>query len=175
MKTTELINYIYESVGDMEALAATLLQMAQFADSRATQLGVIDKSGKWSIGMMVGADPVLLQEYVTHYAEDDPRMAFSRRNPGRLAACHQIVDPDSFDRSPLVNDLLAKGPARFAMAAMARVAPRSCGALVYDACSTRRSLRPCPAQSCRPSPSARPASHQPSHSAWTIGVSPDLL
>ncbi len=124
METVDLVGQIYESIGDSEALEKTLIQIAQFADSRATQLGVIDKMGNWPIAMMVGMDPNVLQAYIKQYAVDDPRMVFSRRNPGRLVACHQILnDPVAFDSSSLVNDLLEKAEARFAMAAMLPIDP----------------------------------------------------
>ena len=118
METTDLIGQIYESVGDSEALTETLLHIGQLTESRATQLGVIDKTGSWAIATIVGLDQAVLDAYVKDYAADDPRMAWSMRNPGRLAACHQIIDRAMLDRSALMNDLLEKHEARFAMAAL---------------------------------------------------------
>jgi DNA-binding CsgD family transcriptional regulator len=119
MDATDLIAQFYESIGDSEALANTLMQLTHATRSRGTQLGVVDKTGSWNIGVVVGLAPWMLPAYIEHFAADDPRMAYSNRNPGRLAACHQIVgDETEFERSALVNELLEKNEARFAMAAM---------------------------------------------------------
>ena len=124
METADLVGQIYESVGDSEALAATLVQITEFGDSRGTQLALIDKTGRWAMAKVVGFDPALLEAYVAHYAADDPRMAFTRRNPGLLVACHQAVgDQAAFERSPLVNELLNRDEARFAMASMIPIGP----------------------------------------------------
>jgi DNA-binding CsgD family transcriptional regulator len=48
----------------------------------------------------------LLREYDSQYMSDDPRIKGAMRNLGTSVACTDIVDHETFDKSPLVRDLL---------------------------------------------------------------------
>jgi DNA-binding CsgD family transcriptional regulator len=116
MEAADLIGQIYESVGDPDAFARTLIRVAQLAHSPGAQFGLVDRAGRWVRSAVVGLDQSQLPLYVNHYAADDPRRPYFNKHPGQWIFSQQaIVDPVSFEHSALVNEFLDKNDARHAM------------------------------------------------------------
>ena len=111
-----LIPQIYESIGNAEALARTIAQVARLTGSQGAQFGVLDGAGRWIQATIVGFDPVDLGTYVAFYMADDPRLAHWVRHPGELITGESVIpDLAVFKRSALVNEFLDKHEARFSM------------------------------------------------------------
>ena len=65
---------------------------------------------------VVGIDPAALQLYLKNFAAEDPRLPYYNQHPGQLFFCQQAIrDPAAFERSALVNEVLNKNDARFAL------------------------------------------------------------
>jgi|GEM_PF-3698252 len=47
-----------------------------------------------------------IEDYIQVYADGDPRVAGAADRSGRMVACHELVDTDSFERTALVTEFL---------------------------------------------------------------------
>jgi DNA-binding CsgD family transcriptional regulator len=116
MEKADLIGEIYESIGTADALTETIKRIAQISRSRGAQFGLLDRVGTWMEANVVGVDPAALELYVKNFAATDPRLPYFNQHPGQLFFCQQAIrDPAAFERSALVNEVLNKNDARFAL------------------------------------------------------------
>jgi DNA-binding CsgD family transcriptional regulator/PAS domain-containing protein len=79
----------------------------------------------------------LLREYDSQYMSHDPRIKGAMRNLGTSVACTDIVDHDTFDKSPLVRDLLDR-PSVDARWSLMRISRAFDGAYLRVGASRRR-------------------------------------
>ncbi len=122
-RLSRLIGDIYACVSTGDAWPETLVNVSDFTGATSGHLLVFPGlSVPPRLSIVGGLDPASGIEYDQHYAARDPRLAGMFRNINDVVACHQVVDPDAFDRSEIVNDFLLKWDARFCLAAIFPVA-----------------------------------------------------
>jgi DNA-binding CsgD family transcriptional regulator len=129
-KSKELIGEIYESIGDTEAVGEAVMGLTRLSESRSAQFGILDGSGRWLQATVVGVDPVALDLYLNQFVGEDRRLEYCLRHQGQLYPCHHIIqDAGSWERTGLVNEVLNRYEARFALCTTFPVSPRYSAAL----------------------------------------------
>lgn len=73
---TALIGSIYESIGEPDALADMVRKLTSFGESRFTQFGLLDGTGRWVQATIPDADPDVLDAYLRYHVAVDPRNSF---------------------------------------------------------------------------------------------------
>lgn len=113
---SKIIENIYACASAPEGWPDVLAEVGAFTNARCGHLLIFEGSKQPPrLSIVGGVDPASGRDYDQHYASRDPRMPGFLRTINKVAACHQLVDPDEFSRSEIVNDFLLKWDARYCM------------------------------------------------------------
>ncbi len=114
---SDLVGTIYACSTAPEGWASALDRVSRFVGAACGHFLIFDPGQIPRLSIVGGLDPASGQEYDTHYAAQDPRLAGLFARHGHVTACHDVVDSHSFARSEFVNDFLIPWDARWCMAA----------------------------------------------------------
>lgn len=113
-----LIGRIYDSGSDSVAWQPVLTEICRWTGGDVGQILVLESGAPAPFfNVAVGYDAAAHARYLRDYALQDPRLPAWRRLPPTVQVCHEVVDPDWFDRQDF-GAFLDENGCRWTMAAI---------------------------------------------------------